>query len=967
MNYASPRLSSSPSGLFGIWLSAGLILAACGGSGGNGSADTTGGGDTTITIGDAVVFDTGVAPPTDTQGGTDVEPPPPPGTFGAACDDGTDCDSGHCVATSRGFACTQACVETCPSGYACTGVPTRTGDLSFLCLQRPALLCQPCTGDADCNIGVAGQNRCLDRGAEGRFCGMACRGQSECPSGYRCDGLDAPEGGQCVPEDDTCECNNLGIQLGRSTTCTATNQFGTCTGSRACAAEGLGACVVEGATLEICNGEDDDCDGRIDDDVPPGECTPEQAGNTCGGTAICQGGAIVCIGREPSNEVCNGIDDDCNGTRDDGFPDFDRDGIADCVDPDIDNDNWPNTNDCAPMDPAINPGARERCNGVDDNCNFFSDEVDAEGCELYLRDADSDGFGAEGLGSRCLCGPDADSGFVARRARGLDCNDLDERTNPGAAEVCNGNDDNCNDQTDEGVLSPCGGCSQVCLFNVGSRGDEPLDPVATNDGGLVPATGGGITLSSNSVSIPFIWIANSSANTVSRLNTQNGREVGRYNVCTDPSRTAVDLFGDGIITCRGDGRIAKIAIVENDCIDRNNNGVIDTSRDTNNNGLIETGEMVTNDECVLWNVRPDGQFSGCSTTAGCARAAGVDRDNHVWVGMWNSTRLRQLDGATGANLREFTLTARPYGLAIDADGIIWVASRSPLALAKVHPVNGELARYAMEGGRSVYGLAIDHLGKIWVATGESRGVSRFDPLTNTWSHFGNWADRGYTRGVAVRLTRDQAGNVNGSQVFVSHHEFSDSCGSDTLDRRVTMLDAATGTEIRVLDAGARRGPVGVAVDTDGNLWTVNQCSSNASKINPDTGSLIGTYAVGNKPYTYSDMTGYALRTITSRTGHYRETFEGWQTGVTRWTSIFVDADMPGNGATWLRIRYRVADTQVALQSAAWSSALGPFPPASLPASIDASGRYLQVEVTLGTTQGGLAPILRGVSAIADQL
>ncbi len=946
-----------------------LTLNACGSDRSPGQVTDTAAEDAPPPPPDAVQFDTSVSPPPDdTTGPTDTATPPPPGTFGAACERGEECDSGYCVATATGFTCTQACIETCPSGYACTGVPSGTGDLSFLCLQRPALLCQPCTGDAECNIGVAGRNRCLAFGAEGSFCGVTCRGESECPDGFDCD-LSAPVDGegQCRPTSGQCECNVLGTRLGRSTVCTETNAFGTCSGSRACGDEGLGACVVEGATVELCNGLDDDCDGNVDEGIAAGVCTPEQAGNACGGVAVCQGGRTVCIGREPTTEVCNGIDDDCNGTTDDGFPDLDQDGIADCADDDIDGDTWANDVDCAPRDAAVHPGAVEVCNEIDDNCNFLVNEAGAEGCEVYLRDADSDGFGAEGLGSQCLCEPNPDTGFVARRARGLDCDDLDPQVNPGAAEVCDGVDNDCNDATDEGVSSPCGGCSEVCLFNVGSRGDEPLDPGAADDGGLIPAEGGGITLSSDSVSIPFIWIANSSVNNVSRLDTTTGREVGRYAVCSDPSRTAVDLFGDGIIACRGDGRIVKIAIVENDCIDRNQNGTIETSRDANDDGVIQPGEMVSGDECVIWNVRPEGNFNGCGASAGCARAAGVDRDNNVWIGMFNSTRLLKIDGSTGETLMTVALTARPYGLAIDADGIIWVASRHPHALVKVHPEDGQLASYGMPGSRNVYGLAIDHAGRPWVATGESNGASRFNPANDSWSHFGPWSARGYTRGVAVRLVRNASGDITGSEVFLAHHQFSGSCGSDTLDRRVTMLNADTGAEIRVLDAGSRRGPVGVAVDTDGKVWTVNQCSSNASRIDPDTGALIGTYPVGTEPYTYSDMTGYALRTITSRTGHYREIFEGWQSGVTRWSSIFVDADMPGNGATWVRLRYRAADTLQALQTGLWSSALGPFPPATLPAAIDVSGRYLQVEVTLGTSEGGLAPVLRGVSAIADQL
>jgi DNA-binding beta-propeller fold protein YncE len=978
------RLSAGPRGhtRSGPWAAlAALLVAGCGGGGGSSApSDALGptGDATGEDPGDGVVFiDLGGGasggPGTAEDAGAGGSDTAAPGTFGAACTRGSDCDSGYCVATAAGYTCTEGCVESCRPGYACVGAPSPEGDVAFVCLERPALLCQPCTRDADCNIGAAVGHRCLDYGAEGRFCGMACRGDGACPEGYACDGAEGTGLGQCRLTSGVCACNALGAMLGRATICSATNAFGTCPGTRACAGDELTACETAGAAVETCNGRDDDCDGAVDEDLGAEPCAPGEGATACGGMAYCQGGVRVCVGRSPSAEVCNGLDDDCDGARDEGFSDGDGDGTADCADDDMDDDSWPNAVDCGPTDATRSPGAVERCNGVDDDCNFLADEAGAAGCTPYLRDADGDGFGAVGSEARCLCGPDTVSGFTADQGRGADCDDLTRGAYPGAAEVCDGVDNDCDGDRDEGVQSPCGGCAPVCLFNAGERGETPLDPTEAEAGGLTQAPGGGVTLppSQAPIQMPSIWVANSRENTVSRLDTRTGREVGRYAVCVDPSRTAVDLFGDGLITCRGDGRVAKIAIQESACIDRNRNGVIDTSRDTSNDGVIQPGEQRANDECVIWNVQPDGASSGCSGVSGCARAAGVDRDNHVWVGFWNSTRLVQLDGETGATLRTVPLTGRPYGLAIDADGIIWVASRSPYVVLKVHPVSGQVASY--DPGRGLYGIAIDHLGKVWVATGEFRGASRLDPENGTWTHFGPWDElpsgRGHTRGVAVRIDRNAQGDVTGSRVFIAHHQFNESCVTSLdskLDRLVTVIDAGTRRELPVLELGVARGPVGVGVDIDGKLWTVNQCDSTVTRLDPDTRAVLGTWPVGRNPYTYSDMTGYALRTITTQTGHYRQTFEGWPSGVTRWSALFVDAELPGAGATWLRLRYRTAETLAGLQQAAWSSSLGPFPPATLPADIDATGRHLQVEVTLGTSEGGLAPILRGVSAIADQ-
>ncbi|GEM_PF-1712807 len=71
-------------------------------------------------------------------------------------------------------------------------------------------------------------------------------------------------------------------------------------------------------------------------------------------------------------EVCDGFDNDCNTIVDDGFPDFDNDLIADCVDPDADNDGDPATSDCDDLDPLAcsNCGFVEICNdGADNDCD----------------------------------------------------------------------------------------------------------------------------------------------------------------------------------------------------------------------------------------------------------------------------------------------------------------------------------------------------------------------------------------------------------------------------------------------------------------------------------------------------------------------------------------------------------------------------------------------------------------------
>jgi hypothetical protein len=125
------------------------------------------------------------------------------------------------------------------------------------------------------------------------------------------------------------------------------------------------------------------------------------------------------------------------------------------------------TGDCDDSDPDVNPGATERCNGKDDDCDQLTDEVGAQGCRDYLLDADGDGYGVAG-DAKCLCAP---SGSYTA-TKGGDCNDSDRAINPGATETCNGRDDNCDGQIDEERTSGQCGIDGYTLYYYDGDGDR---------------------------------------------------------------------------------------------------------------------------------------------------------------------------------------------------------------------------------------------------------------------------------------------------------------------------------------------------------------------------------------------------------------------------------------------------------------------------------------------------------------
>ena len=204
-----------------------------------------------------------------------------------------------------------------------------------------------------------------------------------------------------------------------------------------------GVLVCVGAVnpgIEVCNGLDDDCNGVIDNN-------PTDAGGACGqsnvgecklGLLTCQGGVISCLGSVlPKGETCNGKDDDCNGMIDDS-----PSGVgASC-----------GQNATAPCSlgtmqcmggalgcvGALNPTA-ETCNGLDDDCDgIVDDNIPGTGVSCGLSNTFPCSFGTIQCHNNVI-------GCVGN---------VDPQP-----ETCNGQDDNCNGVIDDNVVGgglPCG-------------------------------------------------------------------------------------------------------------------------------------------------------------------------------------------------------------------------------------------------------------------------------------------------------------------------------------------------------------------------------------------------------------------------------------------------------------------------------------------------------------------------------
>ncbi len=424
-----------------------------------------------------------------------------PGGFGWPCESGEDCDSGWCIEGPDGKMCTLTCLSECPEGWECAQVPGTEPDVVFICVPPFQNLCRPCMSDGDCTGQAGGTSLCLPFGPEGNFCTGDCT-SVDCPEGYLCEDVEGYQ--RCFPESGECECTESFIAVAAETECYVENEWGLCHGLNTCLADGLSGCDAAEATPEACNLADDDCDGFVDEDTGGQPCELTNEHGVCPGTEACVEGAATCQGIFAQVEMCNGEDDNCNGVADESFLDHDEDGQADCVDDDDDgdgildgadncpldhntlqedfdgdlqgdacdidddNDNDPDVSDCDPTNPAINHWAVEICDNVDNNCNGAADEVfsdlDGDGLADCL-DEDDDGDDIPDLADNCpvtynpgqedtdgdgagdACEDDKDGDGDPDLT---DCQDDDPTIHHGANEVCDGIDNNCNQIADEG-------------------------------------------------------------------------------------------------------------------------------------------------------------------------------------------------------------------------------------------------------------------------------------------------------------------------------------------------------------------------------------------------------------------------------------------------------------------------------------------------------------------------------------
>ncbi len=318
----------------------------------------------------------------------------------------------------------------------------------------------------------------------------------------------------------------------------------------------------------------------------------------------------------------------------------------------------------------------------------------------------------------------------------------------------------------------------------------------------------------------FAWILDTNG-FASRV-AASGIELGRHytapnGIGTNPSRTAVDKYGNVWIGNRGSNLLIKIGLYENNQCKGHR-----TSKDLNRNGKIENFEMVdfNEDDCILEKIYLEG---GRNVRAVCA-----DLEGNIYAGLWEGKKFYKINGTTGKIIKEWDLPSNPYGCVADKNNKIWI---STINNGPILVIENDNIVYPEPSNILTYGIWRCYNEDCVVFTGwDSGNVYKFNTTTKKliWEKYIG----GALRGIVV----DKEENI-----YVV-----DSNG------RIIKLDK-NGNIIKTI-SGICGTPTGASIDACNNIW-ITCFDGNVILVDEDL-RIKNKFKIPGTHYQYSDFTGY---------------------------------------------------------------------------------------------------------------
>ena len=647
--------------------------------------------------------------------------------------------------------CAEAPVEQCGNDVDddCDGLTDEDCNCDYRCGCVPGTSCvchpptrQPCYegpfGTEGRGLCAGGQRDCEASGADYRW--GVCDGEvlpsSECGAegadgqDQDCDGrvdegcADRDGDGSPTPAD--CDDTESAVRPSATETCNGRDDDCDRTADEG-VTNACGGCGLPGAVDDCTNTLDDDCDGAVNEDC---ECTPGASSVCYGGPAAtlgvagCRAGTMACAGVEfarwgtcegsvgPRPEVCNGTDDDCDGTTDERWASgSNRCGfcssteICDMLDNDCDgsvDERVANRcGECAP-EPV------ETCNGTDDDCDGTTDEGVTNAC---------------GTCPPLPCFTETWPDPAACGTEGRTCSDVvPSMDSPGAVTL---------GQTQ----------SDLALIYLAVTAQNRVAQLNTDTGAVN-------------------WIRDSYGRWPSRTSVARDGSVwvaNRAFTASDPNDPAqsnvVHLDIDGNLVCRA----PVIGIARGLAIDGTGNvwagtwngqrlwqiSGTDVDRTTSPPTCRVIAQYPVGVSIYGVTVDPDGfvwtasspairlnSRDGTWTTVANPSFYGVAPDamNQVWYGGWNG-------GGTIHAIRRDTLAVRSSAVGqvtavtVHPDGSVWGSAYGTNQIVSVDPVSLALrcsATIPATSGTNPHGVAVDRLGRLWMPSRYGGYVNVYD-------------------------------------------------------------------------------------------------------------------------------------------------------------------------------------------------------------------------------------------------